>query len=155
MAFVKTQPAAISAAATQLEGIGNSFAAESSAAASSTTDVLPAATDEVSILQAGVFSTYGQLYQSVSAQAQAIHQQFVQLMNQSSGSYQDTETANQAAAGANALSSGASGASSAASSAASPAAGGLTGLLNRLTSTISGSQLLNSPISQAGKRPGR
>ncbi len=85
MSLLNTQPAAIAAAATQLEGIGNSFAAESTAAASSTTDVVPAASDEVSILQAGVFSTYGQLYQSVSAQAQAIHQQFVQLLNQSSG----------------------------------------------------------------------
>ena len=108
---LNTQPAAISAAATQLEGLGNSFAAESSAAASSTTDVLPAATDEVSILQAGVFSTYGQLYQSVSAQAQAIHQQFVQLLNQSSGSYQETEAANNAGAAANALSNGAGSAS--------------------------------------------
>ena len=114
MAFVNTQPAAISAAATQLEGLGNSFAAESSAAASSTTDVFPAATDEVSILQAGVFSTYGQLYQSVSAQAQAIHQQFVQLLNQSSGSYQDTESANQAGAAANALSNATGSASGAA-----------------------------------------
>ena len=106
MSLLNTQPAAISAAATQLEGIGNSFAAESSAAASSTTDVLPAATDEVSILQAGVFSTYGQLYQSVSAQAQAIQQQFVQLLNQSSGSYQETESANQIGAGLSALSNG-------------------------------------------------
>jgi len=94
MAFVNTQPAAIAAAATQLEGIGNSFCRrERPALRPSTTDVVPAASDEVSILQAGVFSTYGQLYQSLSAQAQAIHQQFVQLMNQSSGSYQETEAA--------------------------------------------------------------
>jgi hypothetical protein len=33
MAYVSTAPAAIAAAATQLEGIGNSFSAESSAAA--------------------------------------------------------------------------------------------------------------------------
>src|SRR5271168_2122671 len=129
MSFVKTQPAAIAAAATQIEGIANSFAAESSAAASSTTDVLPAAADEVSGLQAGVFSTYGQLYQSVSAQAQAIHQQFVQLLNQSSGSYQDTETANQAGAAANALSN-ASGSASSAASSASP--------IETLTNLISG-----------------
>ena len=32
MAYVNTAPPAIAAAATQLEGIGNSFAAESSAA---------------------------------------------------------------------------------------------------------------------------
>ena len=126
MSFVNTQPAAIAAAATQIEGIANSFAAESAAAASSTTDVLPAAADEVSGLQAGVFSTYGQLYQSVSAQAQAIHQQFVQLLNQSSSSYQDTETANQAGAAANSLSNASGSASSAASSA--PPITGLTSL---------------------------
>ena len=77
MSFVTTAPAAISAAATQLEGVGNSFATESAGAAGSTTAISPAAADEVSILQSGVFSTYGQLYQTVSAQAQAIHQQFV------------------------------------------------------------------------------
>jgi hypothetical protein len=141
MSFVNTQPAAISAAATQLEGLGNSFAAESSAAASSTTDVLPAATDEVSILQAGVFSTYGQLYQSVSAQAQAIHQQFVQLLNQSSGSYQDTESANQAGAAANALSNGAGSATGAASQAATDPISTLAGLISGLAATITASPL--------------
>ena len=149
MSFVNTQPAAISAAATQLEGLGNSFAAESSAAASSTTDVLPAATDEVSILQAGVFSTYGQLYQSVSAQAQAIHQQFVQLLNQSSGSYQDTEAANNAGAAANALSNGAGSAARAASQAATDPISGLAGLISGLTSTLSGS-VLNSNLVNLG-----
>jgi hypothetical protein len=149
MSLLNTQPAAISAAATQLEGIGNSFAAESSAAASSTTDVLPAATDEVSILQAGVFSTYGQLYQSVSAQAQAIQQQFVQLLNQSSGSYQETESANQAGAAANALSNGAGSASGAASQAATDPITGLAGLISGLTSTISGS-VLNSNLVNLG-----
>src|ERR1700761_8515610 len=139
MSLLKTQPAAISAAASQLEGVGTSFATESSAAASSTTDILPAATDEVSILQAGVFSTYGQLYQSVSAQAQAIHQQFVQLLNQSSGSYQQTEAANQAGAAANSLS------NATGSSAAAQPAATLAGLISGLTSTLSGS-ILNSNI---------
>src|SRR6201995_222604 len=149
MAFVNTQPAAIAAAATQLEGIGNSFAAESAGAATSTTDVVPAASDEVSILQAGVFSTYGQLYQSVSAQAQAIHQQFVQLLNQSSGSYQETESANQAGAAANALSNGAGSASGAASQAAADPITSLAGLISGLTSTLSGS-VLNSNLVNLG-----
>ena len=139
MAFVNTQPAAIAAAATQLEGIGNSFAAESAGAATSTTDVVPAASDEVSILQAGVFSTYGQLYQSVSAQAQAIHQQFVQLLNQSSGSYQETEAANQAGAAANSLSNATSGASSAASTAATDPIESLANFINGVSSALSGS----------------
>jgi hypothetical protein len=141
--LLNTQPAAISAAATQLEGIGNSFTTESAAAATSTTDVVPAASDEVSILQAGVFSTYGQHYQSVSAQAQAIHQQFVQLLNQSAGSYQETESANQAGAAANSL----SGATSNASSGASQAAG--AGWLSTLNNLLSGS-ILNSNIANLG-----
>jgi PE family/PPE-SVP subfamily C-terminal region len=130
MAFVTTVPQAIAAAATQLEGIGNSFTAESSAAAAPTTAVAPAASDEVSALQAGVFSTYGQLYQTVSAQAQAIHQQFVSLLQSSSGSYQETESANQAGAAASSL------ANSGSSAAASPAQGGLTGIITDLTSFL-------------------
>ena len=147
MSFVNTQPAAIAAAATQIEGIANSFAAESSAAASSTTDVAPCSRRRSVGLQAGVFSTYGQLYQSVSAQAQAIHQQFVQLLNQSSGSYQETETANQAGAAANALSNASGSASSAASSAAPIDT--LTGLISGLTSMLSGS-VLNSNLVNLG-----
>jgi hypothetical protein len=85
----------------------------------------------VSALQAGVFSTYGQLYQTVSAQAQAIHQQFVSLLQSSSGSYQETESANQVGAAASSLS------NSVASPAAVPAQGGLTGIINDLTSFLS------------------
>jgi hypothetical protein len=131
MSYVTTAPAAISEAATQLEGVGSSFAAESAGAAAPTTAIAPAASDEVSILQSGAFSTYGQLYQTVSAQAQAIHQQFVNTLQQSSGSYQDTESANQAAAAANSLSNGAS---SAASSAQSDTP--ITDLINSLTSFL-------------------
>ena len=131
MSYVNTAPAAISAAATQLEGIGNSFAAESAGAAAPTTAISPAAADEVSILQSGVFSTYGQLYQTVSAQAQAIHQQFVNTLQQSSGSYQETEGANQAGTAASSLSNAAS---SGTSAAADP--GPITGLINDLTSFL-------------------
>src|SRR5580700_3941806 len=130
MAYVSTAPAAIAAAATQLEGIGNSFTAESSAAAGPTTALAPAASDEVSALQAGVFSTYGQLYQTVSAQAQAIHQQFVNLLQQSSGSYQETEGANQAGAAASSL------ANSGSSAAAQPAQGTITDAITSLTSFL-------------------
>ena len=121
MSFVTTAPAAIAAAATSLEGVGTSFATESSAAAGSTTAISPAAADEVSVLQSGVFSSYGQLYQTVSAQAQAIHQQFVNLLQSSSSSYQETEGANQAGAAASSLSNGASSAAAAHSKATSAA----------------------------------
>jgi PPE-repeat protein len=129
MSYVTTAPAAISSAATQLEGIGNSFAAESEGAAAPTTAIAPAAADEVSILQSSAFSTYGQLYQTVSAQAQAVHQQFVNTLQQSSGSYQETEAANQAGTAANSLSN----ASGAASSAQDQP---ITDLINNLTSFL-------------------
>jgi hypothetical protein len=141
MSHVTTAPAALSAAATQLEGVGTSFATESSAAAGSTTAVSPAAADEVSILQSGVFSTYGQLYQTVSAQAQTVHQQFVNLMQQSSGAYQETEGANQLGAAASSLSNATGGASSAA---AQPAQGIITGGIMGLTSFLSGLPLVNN-----------
>jgi PE family/PPE-SVP subfamily C-terminal region len=129
MAYVTTAPAAIAAAATQLEGIGNSFAAESSAAATSTTAIAPAASDEVSALQASTFSTYGQLYQTVSADAQAIHQQFVNLMQSSSNSYQGTEAANQVGAASSALSN-----ASGAASGAQPTT--ITGILSSIVAFL-------------------
>jgi hypothetical protein len=147
MSYVTTAPAAISAAATQLEGVGTSFATESAGAASSNTAIAPAAADEVSALQAGVFSTYGQLYQTISAQAQAIHQQFVNTLQQSSGSYQETEGANQAGAAANSLGNTAS---SAASSAQDQP---ITDLINDLTSFLTTGPLasvLNNNMSIVG-----
>lgn len=152
MSFLKTVPEALAAAATQLEGIGNSFSAESAAAAAPTTDIIPAAADEVSGLQAGVFTTYGQLYQTVSAQAQAIHQQFVNLLGLSSGSYGDTEAANQVAAASTPLSGLGSlmgGASSPASAAAEGPIEQLAAMINDTTAFLSGSPL-NSNLANLG-----
>src|ERR1700761_9646511 len=147
MSFVTTAPAAIAAAATQLEGVGNSFATESAGAAGSTTAISPAAADEVSILQSSAFSTYGQLYQTVSAQAQAIHQQFVNLLQQSAVSSQEPEGANRVGAAANSLS-GVS--SSAASPAALPAQGGIAGGITSLTSFLTGLPLVNNSLFSTG-----
>src|ERR1700747_3143409 len=144
MSYVTTAPAAISEDATQLEGVGSSFAAESAGAAAPTTAISPAASDEVSILQSSAFSTYGQLYQSVSGQAQAIHQQFVNLLQQSSGSYQETEGANQAGAAASSL------ANTGSSAAAQPAQGGITDAINSLTSFLSGLPLVNNSLFSTG-----
>jgi hypothetical protein len=151
MVYVSTVPAAIAAAATQLESIGTSFSAESSAAAAPTTALAPAGSDEVSALQASVFSSYGQLYQTVSAQAQAIHQQFVNTLQSSSGSYSDTEAANQAQAAASSL-----------SGAAKPAdaLGSLTSFITGITSFLGNSfgtgtgglnsNLLQVPLDEVG-----
>ena len=98
MSFVTTLPEELAAAAAKLEGIGSAMAAQNAAAAAPTTGVIPAAADEVSALQATQFAAFGNLYQSVSAQAQAVHQALVNVLGTSAGSYADTEANNQASA---------------------------------------------------------
>src|SRR6202012_857522 len=149
MSFVTTAPAAISAAATQLEGVGNSFATESAGAAGSTTAISPAAADEVSILQSGVFSTYAQLYQTVSAQAQAIHQQFVNTLQQSSGSYQETEGANQAGTAAQSLGNAAQSAAAKPAQAVGPITSFISSITGFLTTGPLFGVLNNSAFSAA------
>ena len=99
MSFVTTQPEALAAAAGSLQGIGASMNAQNAAAAAPTTGVVPAAADEVSALTAAQFAAHAQMYQSVSAQAAAIHELFVSTLTTSAGSYAATEVANAAAAG--------------------------------------------------------
>jgi hypothetical protein len=148
MSFVTTVPEALAAAASQLEGIGTSMASENAAVAAPTTGVLPAAADEVSALQASIFSTYGQLYQTLSVQAQAIHQQFVNTLDTSASSYAATEAANQAGAASTPLSGLGSllGGSSAATSAATDPSGNIFDFLNNILggSGILGTSGLNS-----------
>ncbi|WP_025738459.1 PE family protein [Mycobacterium genavense] len=99
MSFVTTQPEALAAAASTLQGIGSALTAQNAAAAAPTTGVVPAAADEVSALTAAQFAAHAQMYQAVSAQATAIHEQFVNTLSMSAGSYALTEAANAAAAG--------------------------------------------------------
>lgn len=99
MSFVTTQPEALSSAATALGGIGSSLNAQNAAVAAPTTGVVPAAADEVSALTAAQFAAHAQLYQAIATQAAAIHEQFVNTLGTSAGSYAATEAANAAAAG--------------------------------------------------------
>ena len=80
MSFVTTQPEALAAAAGSLQGIGSALSAQNAAAAAPTTGVVPAAADEVSALTAAQFAAHAQMYQAVSAQAAAIHEQFVNTL---------------------------------------------------------------------------
>ncbi|MGB3521466.1 MAG: PE family protein, partial [Mycobacterium sp.] len=57
------------------------------------------AADEVSALTAAQFAAHAGLYQTVAAQASAIHDMFVATLKSSSASYAATEAANAAAAG--------------------------------------------------------
>jgi hypothetical protein len=99
MSFVTTQPEALTAAAGSLQGIGSGVAAQNAAAAGPTTGVVPAAADEVSALTAAQFAAHAEMYQSVSAQAAAIHEMFVNTLGTSACSYAATEAANAIAAG--------------------------------------------------------
>ena len=99
MPFVNAQPAELTAAAENLQGIGSILAAQNAAAATPTTSVLPAAADEVSALTAAQFATHAEMYQAISAQAAAIHDMFVNTLGVSAGSYAATEAANAVAAG--------------------------------------------------------
>jgi len=99
MSFVTTQPEALTAAASTLQGLGSTLTAQNEAAAAPTTGVVPAAADEVSALTAAQFAVHAQLYQAVSAQAAAIHEAFVNTLGVSSASYAATEIANAASAG--------------------------------------------------------
>jgi hypothetical protein len=99
MSFVTTQPQMLSAAAGNLLSIGSAVNAGNAAAAAPTTGVIPAAADEVSALTAAQFAAHAQMYQDFSAQAAAIHEQFVATLATSAGSYLATEAANAAAAG--------------------------------------------------------
>jgi PE family len=98
MSFVTTQPEALTAAAANLAGIGTTMSAQNAAAAAPTTGLVPAAADEVSALTAAHFAVHAQMYQAISAQAEAIHQLFVSTLGTSATSYASTEAANAIAA---------------------------------------------------------
>ncbi|OBF79464.1 PE family protein [Mycobacterium sp. 852002-51163_SCH5372311] len=98
MSFVTAQPEALAAAAADLQSIGSAVSAQNAAAAMPTTGVIPAAADEVSALTAAQFAAHAQMFQAVSAQAQAIHEMFVNTLRTSAGSYAFTEAANAVAA---------------------------------------------------------
>ena len=100
MSLLKTIPQELLSAAAQLEGIGTSLTAQNAGAAAPTTAIAPAASDPVSLLQAGIFSSYGTMYQQLAAEAQAIQQQFTSTLGLSSGTYSATEASNATAAAA-------------------------------------------------------
>lgn len=98
MSFLTAQPDALAAAADNLGSIGAALSAGNAAAAAPMTGVLPPAADEVSALVAAQFATHAAMFQSVSAKAAAIHEQFVATLATSAGSYAATEAANVVAA---------------------------------------------------------
>lgn len=98
VSFVMAYPEMLAAAADTLQSIGATTVASNAAAAAPTTGVVPPAADEVSALTAAHFAAHAAMYQSVSARAAAIHDQFVATFASSASSYAATEVANAAAA---------------------------------------------------------
>jgi PE family len=94
MSFVVAVPDALGTTATDLAGIGATLSAANASAATQTTAVLAAAEDVVSASIASLFSAHGQDFQSLSAQAAAFHDQFVQALTAGSGACAAAETAN-------------------------------------------------------------
>jgi triacylglycerol lipase len=97
MSFVVAAPEMLASAAADVAGIGSSLSAANAAAAAPTTAVTAAAGDEVSAAITSLFSRHAQQFQTLSAQAAAFHDQFVQTLNSGTGSYASTEAANAAA----------------------------------------------------------
>lgn len=86
--------AEILAAAGNLASVGSAVRAANGAAATSTAGLVPAAADEVSALAAAQFAAHAAMYQTVSAQAAAVHDMFVNTLTATAGSYAATEAAN-------------------------------------------------------------
>src|ERR1700753_2041613 len=101
MSFVIAAPEFLASAATDLANIGSTLGAANAAAGTQTPRVLAAAEDEVSAAIAALFSAHGQGFQTLSAQAAAFHEQFVQVLTAGAGSYVSAEAVNVAAFTAN------------------------------------------------------
>ncbi|MDP7705550.1 PE family protein [Mycobacterium sp. TY815] len=91
MSFVFVEPQIMSAFGADLSGIGSALGAANATAAASTTGVLSAAADEVSVQIAALFSENAAGYQQVSAQVAASYERFVQAVTAGAGAYAAAE----------------------------------------------------------------
>ncbi len=95
MSYLVAVPELLSAAATDLAGIGSTLREANAAAAGPTTGLLAAGEDEVSAAIAALFARHGQAFAALSAQASAFHDRLVlvQLLASGAGEYASTEAA--------------------------------------------------------------
>ncbi|SOJ53938.1 PE-PGRS family protein PE_PGRS26 [Mycobacterium simulans] len=87
-------PDFVTAAASDLVGIGSAISDANFAAAGSTTAIAAAGADEVSAAIAALFATHAQQYQSLSTQAATFYDRFVQALATAGGSYGAAEAVN-------------------------------------------------------------
>lgn len=95
--FLSTDPAAMSAAADGLQGIGSAVIAGNSAAAEPTMGVVAPAPEPTSVLMGLSFATHGGLYQAAAGVAAGWHEMMVAMLGTNSASYAATEAINVAA----------------------------------------------------------
>jgi hypothetical protein len=102
MSFIFAAPEMVQAAAQDLAGIRATLSEASAAAAGPTAAMLAPAEDQVSAAVAAMLGAFGQDYQAISAQTQAFHERFVNLLSAGGEAYLAAEAANieQAAASA-------------------------------------------------------
>ncbi len=94
MSFAVAAPEMLTDAAKDLATIGSTLNVARMTAATPTLALMPAAGDEVSASIAHLFSRYAQGYQALAGKAAAFHEQFVQHMNASAGSYVSADAGN-------------------------------------------------------------
>lgn len=92
--FVSADPAAMTAAAGSLQGIGSAVTAGNAAAAAPTMGVIAPSLDETGALMAASFATHGGVFQAAAAVAAAWHEMMVAMLGTNSASYVATEAAN-------------------------------------------------------------
>lgn len=91
MGLIYVRPQQLVDAAGELESLGVGVEDATFAAAGPTTSMLSAGADQVSAAIAELFSSHGQWYQSVAAQAQEFHNAFAQAVAASGSSYYNAE----------------------------------------------------------------
>ncbi|ORB32748.1 PE family protein, partial [Mycobacterium persicum] len=94
MAYLLVSPDIVAAATQDLSKLGSTIGAANAAAATSTTEVLLAAADEVSARIAELFGAYGREYQVISAEVAAFYSRFLQVLNAGAAAYAFAEAAN-------------------------------------------------------------
>lgn len=94
MSFVVVTPESLQGAAEHLTGLRSLLGDAAASAAGPTTGIAAAAQDEVSVALASMFSDLGHGFQSVNAQAQAFHDQFVAALHGGVSDYLSAEAAN-------------------------------------------------------------
>jgi hypothetical protein len=96
MSFVNAVPEEVSAAAGNLAQIGSALAAANAAAAAPTAGIEALAADAVSAALVAVFSSHGLGYQALGTELTELHEQIVQALRSSAGSYTAAEAENAA-----------------------------------------------------------